>query len=110
MITDDGFNRWSQVVRSPGSVRVHSHCAIDVPPIGGVTDEAPARPGVRLFTSPVAGGPQLYTIDITSTQAMAMLEGFLGMGVHVGKVITWRARGFGVLRKDTIGIAPGSSS
>jgi hypothetical protein len=102
LITNDGFNRWSQIVRTPGSVQVQSHCAIEVPPIGGATESDPPRPGVRMFTAPVDGGPALYTIDITSTQAMAMLEGFLGMGVHVGRILSWRSRGFGVQRKDTI--------
>jgi hypothetical protein len=48
----------------------------------------------------------LFTIDVTSTQAMAMLEGFLGSGAHAGKILSWRARGFGVRRKDSIRITP----
>jgi hypothetical protein len=108
LITDDGFNRWSQIVRTPGAVQLQSHCAIDIPPIGGATADDPPRPGVRLFVAPVDGGPALYTIDITSTQTMAMLEGFLHSGVHVGKILSWRAKGFGVLRRDTIRLSSGS--
>jgi hypothetical protein len=105
-MTDDGFNRWSQIVRTPGAVQVHASMAVEVPPIAGLADGESPRPGLRLVTTPVAGGPALFTIDITSTQAMAMLEGFLGSGAHVGKILSWRARGFGVRRKDSIRITP----
>lgn len=107
MITDDGFNRWSQLVRTPGAVQLQSSCPIEVPPIAGATETSPSRPGVRLFVAPVEGGPALYTIDITSTQTMAMLEGFLASGTHVGKILSWRAKGFGVLRRDTIRLSSG---
>lgn len=105
-MTDDGFNRWCQLVRTPGAVLMHGNLAVEVPPIGGVTDAAPARPGCRLITMPLPSGPPLFTIDITSTQTQAMLEGFLGTGVYIGKVLSWRARGFGVRRKDTLRITP----
>lgn len=107
MVTNDGFTRWSQVVRSPGAVTMHASAPIEVPPIGGATDSNPARPGVRLITMPVEGGPQHYVIDIVSTQAQAMLEGFLASGVHIGKRLSWRSKGYGVLRKDTIRISSG---
>lgn len=105
MVTADGFTRWSQVVRSPGAVTVYASAPIEVPPIGGATPENPARPGVRLITMPVADGPQHYVIDVVSTQAQAMLEGFLANGLHVGKRLSWRSKGYGVLRKDTIRIS-----
>ena len=107
MITDDGFNRWSQIVRTPGAVQLQSSCPIEVPVIGARPDASTSRPGVRLFVAPVDGGPMLYTIDITSTQTMAMLEGFLASGTHVGKILSWRAKGFGVLRRDTIRLSAG---
>ena len=88
-------------------MRLQSSCPIEVPAIGGVTDTTPSRPGVRLFVAPVPGGPSLYTIDVTSTQAIAMLEGFLATGNHVGKVLSWSAKGFGVLRRDTIRLSSG---
>lgn len=66
----------------------------------------PPRPGVRLMTMPVADGPDLWTIDVTSDVVNAMLEGFLATGAHVGKVLSWQSRGFGVHRRDTIRITP----
>jgi hypothetical protein len=103
-MTDDGFNRWSQIVRTPGAVRIHGSAPVEVPPIAGLAAGEAPRPGIRLFTTPVAGGPQLFTVDITSTQVIAMLEGFLGSGSLAGKILSWRARGFGVRRKDSIRI------
>lgn len=95
------------MVRSPGAVQVFASAPILVPPIGGATVENPARPAIRLITMPIAGGPQLYVIDVVSTQAQAMLEGFLANGLHVGKMLSWRSKGYGVLRKDTIRISSG---
>jgi hypothetical protein len=106
-MTNDGFSRWCQIVRTPGAVRLHGSQAVEVPPLVGLGDGESPRPGVRLLTTPVAGGPQLFTIDITSSQTRAMLEGFLGSGAHAGKILSWRARGFGVRRKDSIRITPG---
>jgi hypothetical protein len=106
MVTNDGFNRWSQVVRTPGAAILHGSHAVEVPPIAGLGIGEVARPGVRLLTMPLTQSPPFYTIDITSTQVQAMLEGFLGTGAGIGKILSWRARGFGSLRKDTIRIRP----
>lgn len=102
----DGFNRWSQVVRGPGAVAIAAFHRVKVPELGG--DHAPdeGRDGVRLLTIPEPGSPEIYTIDVTSTAALAMLEGFLATGAHVGKVFTWRGAGVGTARRDTIHLTP----
>lgn len=102
----DAFNRWSQIVRKPGAVQILAHHAIDVPAIAGDLTPSDARPGTRLLVRPIEGDQLPWTIDVTSTQAQAMLEGFLRSGNHVGLRLSWRSRGFGVLRKDTIHLRP----
>jgi hypothetical protein len=74
--------------------------------MGEVSPASPARPGVRLWVRDLAPGGELRTIDITSTAALAMLEGFLYSGMHVGKSLSWRSLGYGVRRRDTLGIKP----
>jgi hypothetical protein len=54
------------------------------------------------MTYPVAGEEYFPVIDVTSTAAIAMLEGFLRSGVGVGRVIGWHGRGRGKRRRDTI--------
>jgi hypothetical protein len=98
--------RWSQIVRTPGSTEVQWHQATEVPPMGSEPPVSDARPGLRLFTRPVGATPFYPTIDVTSSAAQAMLEGFLRTGRHVGKCISWQSRGYGVRRKDTIHIRP----
>lgn len=100
------FNRWAQLVRKPGLVQILGHHAIDVPPLGTQPPYANTRAGIRLLVQPLAGADLPWTIDITSTQVKAMLEGFLATGRHVGLRLGWRSRGYGVLRKDTISLSP----
>jgi len=102
----DQFNRWSQIVRKPGAVEITHHHVIDVPPLGQAMPHPQARVGVRLLVRPLEPSLGVTAIDITSTQAIAMLEGFLQTGAHVGKRLSWQARGFGVRRHDTIHIQP----
>ncbi|MGH7748328.1 MAG: hypothetical protein ACREQ5_26770 [Candidatus Dormibacteria bacterium] len=105
-MSDDGFNRWSQVVRDAGAVEILGHQPISVPPLGSEQPVPPGRRGVRLLCRPVAGAAPHYTIDVTATAAIAMLEPWLQSGNHVGKVLTWSARGFGVRRRDTLRLTP----
>lgn len=102
----DAFNRWSQVVRGPGAVEIMAWHEISVPPLGTQPPYESARPGIRLLVRPLDDSGAPWTIDVTSTQAMAMLEGFLRTGAHVGQRLSWSSRGFGVLRKDTIHLRP----
>ena len=98
--------RWSQIVRTPGAAQVLAHHPVEVAPIGGETGDSPARPGVRLMWRPVSDPALPLYCDVTSVQAIAMLEGFLHTGLHVRSVLSWRSKGFGVHRRDTIGITP----
>lgn len=102
----DAFNRWSQLVRRKGAVEILAHHEIAVPPLGGETETSPARAATRLLVRPLEGGDLPWHIDVTSTQAQAMLEGFLATGNHVGLRLGWKSRGFGVRRKDTIHLRP----
>jgi hypothetical protein len=106
MTMPDAFNRWSQIVRRPGAVEIQAHHAIDVPAISDELPYSDPRPGTRLLVRPIEGDDLPWTIDVTSTQAQAMLEGFLRSGNHVGLRLSWRSRGFGTRRKDTIHLRP----
>lgn len=99
---DDQIDRWSHLVRAPGTVRLHGHFSIVVPPEGAGFDETNARPGLRLMVEPVATSRPVHLIDITSSAVQAMLEGFLQSGVATGKLLSWQSRGFGRRRRDTI--------
>lgn len=102
----DDLPRWCQIVRSPGSFLIHGSHATEVPPLGGATASNQARPGVRLLGQPISMVNPSYSIDMTTTSGMAMLEGFLAMGHHIGREISWTARGWGVRRRDTIRLGP----
>lgn len=104
---DDPINRWSRIVRRPGAVQLWGHHAVEVPAAGQGLVVSSARPGIRLITQPVDASTPLYLIDVTSTAVQAMLEGFLGSGVAVGKVLSWQSKGAGVRRRDTIHITAG---
>ena len=97
---------WAQLVRRPGACQVLGHHDIDVPPLAGETPVTPARPGKRLMVRPISPTNEPWIIDVTSTQALAMLEGFLGTGVHFQQRLGWRSRGFGVHRRDTLHLRP----
>lgn len=99
-------NRWSQLVRTPGAVRVLSHHDCDVPPLGAATPPAETRAGLRLIVQPLTPTDLPWSIDITSTKVMAQLEGFLRSGIHVGQRLGWRSTGFGVHRRDTLHLRP----
>jgi hypothetical protein len=104
-MANDGFARWCQVVRSPGAFQIHVAHSTLVPPEGGATASSQPRPGVRLLGQPIQMVNPAYAIDMTSTAGMAMLEGFLAMGHHVNREISWSSRGWGVRRRDTIRLA-----
>ncbi len=97
---------WSQVVRQPGAVTIAGFHPVLVPELGNTAPDPPVRAGVRLLVTPVDGIPNTATIDVTSTAVIAMLDGFLANGVHVGKVLTWRSLGFSSRRRDTLRITP----
>lgn len=99
-------NRWSQIVRTPGAVRILGHHPVDVPPLGEEPPYSSERAGLRLLVQPLSDPNLPWAIDVTSTQVMAMLEGFLATGQHYGMRLSWRSRGFGSLRKDTIHLRP----
>ena len=100
------FNRWSQIVRRPGAVEIIWHHPTEVPPLGEELPYTEARPGVRLLVNQLEGDTPINTIDITSTAAIAMLDGFLKTGAHVGKRLAWRSGGTGRFRRDTIHFKP----
>lgn len=100
------FFRWSQIVRKAGAVEILAHHEVQVPALGENQDGPAGRPGIRLIVRPLGDSPFYDTIDITSTQAIAMLEGYLRSGAHVGKAITWRSGGTGAHRRDTIMLKP----
>jgi len=99
--------RFSQVVRRRARVLVLGHHAISVPPEGEESQGNAGRDGLRLVVMPLTHGAPMPTIDITSSAAIAMLEGFLSSGAIEGKHISWESSGFGARRRDTIHIAPG---
>ena len=99
-------NRWSQIVRTPGAVRILGHHPVDVPPLGEEPPYSSERAGLRLLVQPLSDPNLPWAIDVTSSQVMAMLEGFLATGQHYGLRLSWRSRGFGSLRKDTIHLRP----
>ena len=99
-------NRWSQIVRTPGAVRILGHHPVDVPPLGEEPPYTSERAGLRLLVQPLSDPNLPWAIDVTSSQVMAMLEGFLATGQHYGLRLSWRSRGFGSLRKDTIHLRP----
>lgn len=98
----DEFNRWSQVVRGRGAVEIVGHYPIEVPPIGEPATDSNGRPGVRLLVRPLESEPTSSAIDVTATAVIAMLDGFLQTGAHIGKRFEWSARGFGSRRRDTL--------
>ena len=99
-------NRWSQIVRTPGAVRILGHHPVDVAPLGEEPPYSSERAGLRLLVQPLSDPNLPWAIDVTSSQVMAMLEGFLATGQHYGLRLAWRSRGFGSLRKDTIHLRP----
>ena len=99
-------NRWSQIVRTPGAVRILGHHPVDVPPLGEEPPYSSERAGLRLLVQPLSDPNLHWAIDVTSSQVMAMLDGFLGTGQHYGMRLSWRSRGFGSLRKDTLHLRP----
>jgi hypothetical protein len=101
---DDPLDRWSQLIRRPGTVRLHGHFSTSIPPEGAGFDESSSRPALRLMVAPVATARPVHLIDITSTAVQAMLEGFLQTGVATGKLLSWETRGFGPRRRDTVRI------
>ena len=98
----DTFTRWAQTVRKPGSFLVHDAYAVQVPPLNSQPPYPELRNGVRLVGHPVDMSSPAFTIDVTSTATMAMLEGFIAQGKHIGKVVSWSSRGYGVRRRDTL--------
>jgi hypothetical protein len=100
------FNRWSQIVRRPGAVEVYAHHPTQVPALGDTLPYSEPRDGLRLLVNQLEGDTPIATIDITSTAAMAMLEGFLANGAMIGKRLAWRSGGSGKFRRDTIHIKP----
>jgi hypothetical protein len=100
------LDRWARSVRRPGKVEILNYERITVPPIGGATATSPGQPGLRLTCRPADGSPGPVMIDVTSTAVIAQLEPWLQSGLHVGRVLSWRSHGFGVLRRDTVSFAP----
>lgn len=98
----DTLTRWSQIVRTPGSFLVRDIYPVNVPPLGEDPPYSSTRPGIRLVGEPVAMTSPAYTIDMTSTATIAMLEGFVRQGLHINRVISWSSRGYGVRRRDTL--------
>lgn len=98
--------RFSQAVRSPGRVVILDHHAITVPAEDSPSQGNQGRDGLRLIVMPISHGAPFPTIDVTSSAAVAMLEGFLYSGVAVGKHLSWETRGFGARRRDTLHIHP----
>jgi hypothetical protein len=94
--------RWSQIVRTVGQVRIIGHHATEIVPESGLANGEAPRPGLRLLVHPVAMLEPVTAIDIASTAVQAMLEGFLAAGVASGRLLSWRASGFGVRRRDTL--------
>lgn len=100
------FTRWSQEVRRPGAVEVLAHHDSSIPRMGDEAGSADVLPCKRLYVRDLDATRGLSVIDVTSTAALAMLEGFLHSGAHVSKSIGWRSRGYGRLRRDTFHIRP----
>jgi hypothetical protein len=103
---DDPLDRWSQLIRSPGTVKLHGHFSTTIPPEGAGFDESQARPGIRIMVEPVSTARPVHLIDITSSAVQAMLEGFLQTGAATGKLLSWQTSGFGRRRRDTVRIRP----
>lgn len=100
------FVRWSQTVRKSGTVEILSHHETEVPAMGESQEAPIGRPATRLIVRPLGDSPFYDTIDVTSTQARAMLEGYLRTGAHVGKSLSWVSRGTGKYRRDSIMLKP----
>jgi len=100
------FNRWSQIVRTPGAAHVVAHHPVDVPSIDQSIPYSDARRGLRLLVHSVGDPRDLSTIDITATATIAMLEPWLATGLHLGRELSWKAAGYGNLRRDTLRIRP----
>lgn len=103
----DNLPRWSQIVRQPGAVQIAGFHPTQVPPLDASSGETQPRDGIRLLVYPVDGIPNTATIDITSTAVIAMLDGFLANGLHIGKVLSWRSLGFSSRRRDTLRFTKG---
>ena len=89
-------------MRRPGAIQIHGHHTSSLPALGEPSVAAAGRPSLRLIGVPQSGDPDMYVVDITSGSVKAMLEGFLGSGVGVGKILTWQSSGFGPRRRDTV--------
>src|SRR6266851_8760988 len=100
----DDRTRWAKIVRGEGAVIVYGHHEIEVPPEGGLAVGERGREGLRVLCQPVGATPPIFAIDVTSTAARAMLEGFLGSGVLVGRRLSWSSKGYGHRRRDTVKI------
>ena len=87
-------------------MRILGHHPVDVPPLGEEPPYSSERAGIRLLVQPLSDPNLPWAIDVTSSVVMAMLEGFLATGQHYGLRLSWRSRGFGSLRKDTIHLRP----
>src|SRR5580658_29963 len=100
------MDRWSQIVRSQGALMIHAHHSVDVPPLNQSLPNDLARPGLRMYVTPIGGLPATPIVDVTSSAVIAMLEGWLVSGAHVGKRLDWQTKGFGRRRRDTLHIRP----
>lgn len=99
-------DRWQQIIRTPGSTHVVGHHQTEV--VDLVTDPTnpTTRQGIRLLCQPIDPWYPGWTIDVTSSAAMAMLEGFLSQGLTLGRRLSFETRGYGARRRDTIRIKP----
>lgn len=88
------------------TVQVHSHVPGEITVAAGENGAPKTIACTRLFTTRLDKDSPAMHVDVTSQQPAAMLEGFLMSGAHVGKAITFRARGRGPRRRDTIHIKP----
>ena len=70
-------------------------------------DAAPVPlPATRLYTRRLDKPSRMSYVDVTTKQVQAMLDGFLRLGTIGGKAITFRSRGQGPNRRDSIHIRP----
>lgn len=98
----DQFNRWSKLVRTPGVVRIEGWHPSELPAESETTAGAPGRLAIRLLVYPIKTTEPIFSIDITSSAVIAMLEGFLRNGSAIGKYLSWRSWGFGSKRRDMV--------
>lgn len=102
----DLTDRWQQIVRTKGATHVIGHHAVEVADLTSDPTNPTKRPGVRLLVQPIAPWYPGYTIEVTSSAAIAMLEGFLHQGLTLGRRLGFETRGFGPRRRDTLHIKP----